>query len=486
MPGIVSLDQGSSSSRALWVDGKGRIRQRAQFPLGTRYPAAGFVEHEAEEIWNSQKRALEQVLSKGRTPDSLAIATQRSTVLFWDARTGRPAAPAMSWQDGRAQEDIRPIQFQRDLQEWVHARTGLVLTPYYSAPKIAWALRHLKRVRQLADSGQLRIGPVGTYLVWKLTGGEVFAVDPTLAQRTLLFDIDRQTWDLDLVKRFGVPLKALPRILPSQADWGEARLNGQRIPIRAVMGDQQAAAFGLGVAREGEGAINYGTGAFLMLHTGARRARIPGILNSVALQDSEGRSTYLAEGTVHAVDTCFKWLKTNLGLLKDLREVDRLWKRSKRRVWCLPAIGGLGAPRWDYQTPTSFFGLDSQTRQEDLVRAVGEGIAFLLADIAHSVKEAGFVFKGIRASGGLSRLRQLVQFQADLLQIPIRLIHEKEATALGAASLAGLRFPSQKTGDLVRPRMKANDAKALHAAWQAFVHGTQQLASRLGPGVRLE
>jgi len=476
MESVVAIDQGSSSSRALRLDAQGRVLKRAQVPLRIRHPAPGHVDHDPEELWSTQNRALERVLSGHRLPEAIAIAAQRSTVVFWDSSTGKAVGPALSWMDGRSAPIVERL---RSLSPVVMARTGLVLTPYYSAPKIAWALENLPEVRGLADSGRLRIGPVATFLVHRLTRGEVFATDPTFAQRMLLLDIDRVDWDEELLRGFGIPREALPKLLPSRAQWGEVRRPGGRVPIRAVLGDQQAAALGLGVAREGQAALNYGTGAFLLLHTGSQRPRVPGILASVASQAADGRVDYLAEGTVHAAGTSFDWLHKNLGVLRGSTEVDRLWKASKRRVWCLPAIGGLGAPRWDYKTQTLFFGLDSQTRREDLVRAVGEGIAFLIADIAQAVRAGGHPIRAARASGGLSRIGSLVRFQADLLQAPVLVSSEPEVTALGAARMAGLDVPAGKRERRVEPGMGAAQAERLHKSWGAFVEGAQRLSQAL-------
>ena len=272
MDNVIALDQGSSSSRALRFGRRGRITGHAQFALKSSMPAAGWLEHDPDQLWSSQKKALQAVLSDGGRPEALAVAAQRSTVIFWDASHGKTAGPAISWQDGRAAALIQPLQ---RLQPMVHDRTGLYLTPFYSAPKIAWALKNNDAVRRLADAGRLRIGSVATYLVWKLTEGEVFATDPSHAQRSLLFDIDRLAWDQELCGAFGVPRDFLPEIRPSGGDWGGYHWKGARIPIRAVIGDQQAAALGLGASSEGEAALNYGTGAFLLLNTGEKRPRIP-------------------------------------------------------------------------------------------------------------------------------------------------------------------------------------------------------------------
>ena len=280
---VIALDQGSSSSRALAIDSRGRVAAMAQVPVRTRYPGPGCVEHDALDLARTQERALDSVLRrlpKKASVAALGITAQRSTIVLWDSKTGKPCAPALSWQDGRAAPLVAPLL---DRQRFVHERTGLYLTPYYSAPKIRWLLENAPQVRDLAGSGRLRVGPISTYLLWRLTGGEVFAVDPTMAQRMLLLDIRSMAWDEELIALFGIPRESLPAILPTVGRWGTVVRGGRRIPVYACVGDQQSAAVGQGAQDTGEGVLNYGTGAFFLLHTGERAHRVPGLLTSVAL-----------------------------------------------------------------------------------------------------------------------------------------------------------------------------------------------------------
>jgi glycerol kinase len=483
---VIALDQGSSSSRALAVNAKGRVIARAQYPVESFFPKPGWVEHDPAELSRTLERALDDVLEK--VPKSarivgVGIAAQRSTVVLWDAKTGRPACMAPSWMDGRASEIIAPLQSR---QTEIHEKTGLYATPFYSAPKIRYLLDHEPKARALAEEGRLRIGPVTTYLLWKLTGGDVFRVDPALAQRMLLFNIQEGDWDNDMLALFNIPRAALPDVAPTTGDWGELKRKGREMRVLAVMGDQQSAAFGQGGDVEGLGVLNYGTGAFFLLHTGEKRHHIPGLLTSVAWQRKDRPTSYFLEGTVHAAGTSFEWLKT-LGLLSNSKAVDQACRKSTHRLWALQAIGGLGAPRWDYKTPTTFMGLQAKTRSEDIVRGVTESIALLVSDIVRAVRGKGLKVEHLRASGGLAKVDYLLQFQSDILQQRITRLQESEATALGAASMAaevaGMPWADDLrsgAGEIVfEPAIDEQAAAAHLSAWTVFAEGQRKLAAEL-------
>lgn len=478
---VVALDQGSSSSRAIAFDLKGRVLASARRPLKTFYPGPGRIEHDPADLLRGARAALAEVRRRlGRPPLAIGLAAQRSTIVLWDRRDGRPVGRALSWQDGRAAEIAESLADKRFA---AYEKTGLVLTPYYSAAKIAWVLRGSREARKLADAGRLAVGPVSTFLIWHLTRGEVFAADPTMAQRTLLFNLATLDWDEELLRWFDIPREILPEIRPSLGDWGRA----DGVPITAGLGDQQAAVLGLGARGRAEAALNLGTGAFFLLNVGEQPRRVPGLLSSVAFQRAAGRSAYLLEGTVHAAGTSLDWLREGLGLLGGAEEADKLCRASTHRVLSLNAIGGLGAPRWDYQSPAAFVGLTSRTRRADVVRGVVEGIAFLVGDIARTMTAAGIEIGSVRASGGLSRLDALLSFQADLLQLPVARCAEAEATALGAAALAaegaGLAalesFPRAKVERTFKPRLAREEADRLAAGWGLFVDGVRRLGVEL-------
>ena len=488
---VVALDQGSSSSRALAFDPRGRVLARAQRPVRSRYPAPGHVEQDALELSRTLESSLDAVLEalpRAVEVCAVGLSCQRSTVVLWDAESGRPVLPAPSWQDARAAGWLAPMAADRGLQEKVHAKTGLYLNPYYSAPKIRMLLEGSPEARRLAAAGRLRIGPVSTWVLWRLSGGKVFRADPTMAQRTLLYNLATADWDEELLSLFGIPRACLPALGPSTGEQACFTRRGRPLRVTAVLGDQQAAAMGQGADRAGAGVLNYGTGAFFLLHTAQEPARVPGLLTSAAWQKQGEPCSYFLEGTVHAAGTSLEWLRSNLGLLGDPRKADAACRRSRRRILALPAIGGLGAPRWDYKTPTVFWGLGQDSSQDDIVRGVVEGLAFLIADGVAAARRLGHVPTGLKAGGGLAGLDHLVRFQADILQAPIARLREREATALGAAALAAEAagrpwhpaLRAQKAGKVFEPTMKPEEAARLHAAWSRFVEVQQSLAREVG------
>jgi len=483
---LLALDQGSSSSRAVVFDLKGKVVALAQRPVKTKRPKAGWAEHDPRELASTLEASLDAVLSKLGPKDRVlgaGLAAQRSTIVFCDRETLKPVAPAPSWMDGRAAEFTAALQ---DRQGEVHGLSGLYATPYYSASKIRWFLDRDAKVRALADAGKLLCAPVSTFIAARLTGGKVVAADPTCAQRTLLMNLDSMTWDDGLLALFGLPAGILPSIHPSAGDWGVIERKGRRIPLLATVGDQQSAAVGLGASSEGEAVANYGTGAFLLRHTGPRPERAPGLLASCAPTLGALRGYYL-EGTVHAAGTSFEWLRDNLGLMKDHKAIDSAFKKSKKRVLMLPAIGGLGAPRWDYKTKTAFFGLDSQTTPDDLVRATAEGLCMLLADAAAVMTAAGAPVERARIAGGLSRSDAMMAFQADALGATLERRKEVEATALGAAILAGKaagvpdaeKLADARVEKTFSPKSDETARAKRRAEWTSFVEATQRLSREI-------
>ena len=483
---ILALDQGSSSSRAVIFDLKGKVVALAQRPVKTKRPKAGWAEHDPLELARTLEAAMEAALAKLGHKDKVlgaGLAVQRSTIIFCDRGTFKPVAAAPSWMDGRASEFVAPLQ---ERQGEIHGLSGLYATPYYSAPKIRWFLDRDAKVRALADAGKLLCAPVSTFIAARLTKGAVVAADPTCAQRTLLMNLDTTSWDAGLLALFGLSEEILPSIRSSVGDWGMIERKGRKFPLLATVGDQQSAAIGLGASNEGEAVANYGTGAFLLRHTGQTPERAPGLLASCAATTGALRGYYL-EGTVHAAGTSFEWLRDNLGLMKDVKAIDEAFKRSKKKVLMLPAIGGLGAPRWDYKTKTAFFGLDSQTTHHDLVRATAEGLCMLLADAAAVMTAAGAPVTRARVAGGLSRADAMMSFQADALGAVLERRKEVEATALGAAVLAakGAGVPgADKMADArvektFSPKSDETARARRRGEWTAFVESTQRLSREL-------
>ncbi len=472
---IIVLDQGSSSSRALAFDLDGNIRFKAQKKIALSYPQPGYAQYDGLELLKSQTDSLKEVLAKlpeGCSVRAMGLAAQRSTVVLWDRETGVPLAPALSWQDGRAQGELSRVSISNTA---IHELTGLYKTPYYSASKIKWCLENLPQVKEAAAAGKLLISPVSGFILWHLSKGKIFAIDPTQAQRTLLFNIKRLKWDSELLGEFGVSSGLLPKVAPTIGDFGKIKVEGFDIPVRAVIGDQQAALLGLGVRSENSAALNYGTGAFLMVNTGSRLVKTRGILNSVGWQEAGGKlPCYFLESTVNSAATALEWLKVKFGLFGELSEVDAMCRLSRNRLMCLPAIGGIGSPYWDFSTFTTFAGFSPHTDRNDVVRGVVEGIAYLVGDPLDIIRKKGFNITEIRASGGLSNIDWLLQFQADISGAKVLRMEETEATALGAAIGAaratGIELPDRtKVSREFIPAISDAERANLIKGWRVFV-----------------
>lgn len=470
---ILALDQGSSSSRTLAFDQKGAVAARAARALDTHRPAEGLAEFDARDMLKGQLETLKDVLDKvgPQNASGLAVAGQRSTVLFWDRLTGKPVAPALSWQDGRAVAEAQSVTMS---QESVHRFTGLYKTPFYSAAKIAWTLKNVPQAAQAAADGRLCIGPTATYIIWHLTRGAVFACDPTLAQRTLLFNISTLNWEPELLQAFGIDRAWLPQVKRSADDYGTFEYNGVRIPIRACVGDQQAALLALRVVSGGS-CINYGTGAFFMRNTGTQRHFLPGLLTSVGTSSSVS-CDYLLEGPVNACATLFAWLN-QVGFSFTTEELDALYENAKNPVSILPALGGLGAPYWDYTASPVMAGFSPHTQKADIAAGAVRALALLVADIVFYAERYGVKSGEIKVTGGLSKCRALLRAQADVLQTRLLPCSESESTACGAALLAapavGADTSSWETMRLLPPvsaSMEAEAAEQVYQQWHDFLN----------------
>lgn len=474
---LLGLDQGSTNSKAVLVDRKGKIVRLASAPLKTLRPRPGWVEHDPKAILNSQLHAAKYLIrSAGRKHkiSALGIANQRSTIILWDKNSGRPLTPAISWQDLRAADLIQPWSDHREL---IRSKTGLMLNAHYAAPKLRWLLDRTKGIRTKAEQGKVLCGTVNAFLIWHLTKGEFHATDHTNAARMLLMNLHSLTWDEELLSLFGIPPAILPRILPTSADYGTARLGGIEIPIRASIGDQQAGLLGLGAVEPGEAVVNYGTGGFFLVNTGTEPVFLPGLLTSLAWT-TPGETAYVSEGTVNAVGTLFDWVQ-KMGWIKSVDEIDRVLKSSEERIYLVPALAGLGAPHWSSHARTALLGLGPATTRADLVRAAVEGVAFLVKDIAEAIQKSRSIrIKAVTASGGGSRIASLVQTQADLLGMPILCSDVSEATALGAALLAGVGrgewgipsgLPKIQTGKTFKPRISDAEREYIYGGWKSAI-----------------
>jgi glycerol kinase len=535
------FDLGSSSAKAIRVDRRGRPAAVARRPIATRRARGGRVEHNAAAILQASLAALQEACGRGEVApgdEGLGIATQRSTVLFWDRDSGRPLTPAYSWQDRRgaafcARLAVRPrrgrprgtappatILAREDPAGMVAERTGLRLGPHYSASKLAWALAHRPGLRRRVATGRALWGTTGTFILWRLTGGAVYAIDHANAQRTLLFDIGRLAWDPELFALFGLEAlldaPAMPALVPTWLS-EEVRVEvGRRsLRLRAMTGDQQAALAGLACRRAGDVAINYGSGAFVLRNTGIEPRRIEGLLTTLvsswagtvpgALPGTGCGARFAVEGPVNAAATALDWVRRRLRLRVRTAAIDAYLGPDDgrpRRVHFLPAISGLGAPRWDPEASARFTGEVAAASPRDLLRSAVESIAMRCAEVLRAAtpprsrglaRETGGEAP-VRVSGGLTRCATLLQAQADLLQRPILVVASPDATAKGAAEMAR-HAPSEdagrargraasRAGDararagrdegarIVRPRISAREAEARYRSWTEAVYGS--------------
>ncbi len=439
---VLALDQGTTSSRALVVAEDGRVVGRGQREFTQLFPQPGWVEHEPEEIWQSTlESAREAIKQAGVVPDAIGITNQRETIILWDRETGRPLDRAIVWQDRRTTARCQALRAAGQA-EAIYAATGLVPDPYFSATKLEWLLEHKARESGVPTE-RLAAGTVDTWLIWKLTNGAVHATDPTNASRTMLFDINTLAWSAQLCALFGVPDGILPEVRPSSGDFGvtAAEHLGTAIPIRGVAGDQQAALFGQGCWSAGQSKNTYGTGAFLLLHTGAARpVGGQGILTTIAC-DSHGGPAYALEAGIFVAGAAVQWLRDGLGLLGRAPESESMARSltGNDGVYFVPALTGLGAPAWEPDARGTIVGLTRGTTREHLVRAALEAMAYGTADVLETMRGvSGAPLDVLRVDGGATFNDWLMQFQADVLGVPVERPDVIETTAMGAAGLAGI------------------------------------------------
>jgi glycerol kinase len=446
-PHLLAIDQGTTSTRAVVYDATGRTCGSAGRELTQHYPRPGWVEHDAEEIWDSVAdvvpRALADAGIEARQLTALGLTNQRETVVIWERDTGRPVARAVVWQDRRTSDFCQAHQTE---EAWLRERTGLVLDPYFSATKLRWLLDQDAALRRRAEAGQLAGGTIDSFLLWRLTGGSVFTTDRTNASRTLLLNLRTASWDEELCRFFAVPSCLLPQIRASMDDFGTtAQLpflpNG--LPIAGVAGDQQAALFGQCAFTPGEAKCTYGTGAFFLQHLGPRPLLSRHRLLTTIAASGPDSAQYALEGSVFIAGAAVQWLRDGLRLLKDAPEIEELAARSDsgQPILLVPGFVGLGAPHWVPEARGVLFGLTRGTTAADLGRATLEGVACQIVDLIDAAgRDAGERLHSLRVDGGMARNVWFLQCQADILGLPVLQAPAAEATALGAAYLAGLRM----------------------------------------------
>ena len=443
---LLALDQGTTSSRAMIFDRAGRTIAAAQKEIAQSYPRPGWVEHDPLEIWSSQQATAAEAIARanlaGDDIAAVGLANQRETTILWDRRTGAPVYPAIVWQDRRTADFCAQLKGE-GREALVTEKTGLRLDPYFSATKLRWLLENVPGARARAAAGKLCFGTVDTWLLWQLTAGRAHLTDASNASRTLLYNIHSGEWDEELLALFGVPRAILPEVRSSSEVYGvvDRHLYPAGVPIAGMAGDQQAALFGQACFRPGMAKNTYGTGCFLLMNIGERAVPSRNDLLTTVAWNVGGRTEYALEGSVFTGGAAVQWLRDELQLVRSASEVDELAASvpDSGGAFLVPAFTGLGAPHWDPYARGAWVGLTRGTNRAHLCRAVLEAIAFQSADLIGCMeKDSGLALHELRVDGGASRSEPLLQFQADLLGVPVIRPKAIETTALGAAYLAGL------------------------------------------------
>jgi len=483
---ILALDQGTTSSRSILFDHAGNPVAVAQREFTQHFPQPGWVEHDANEIWATQRATIAEVLARARARigdvAAIGITNQRETTVVWDRATGDPIARAIVWQDRRTAAHCAALRDQGH-EPLVRARTGLVLDPYFCGTKIGWLLEHVPGARGRAERGELAFGTIDSWLAWKLSDGRLHVTDASNASRTLLYDLATGDWDDALLALFGVPRAMLPRVGPSSGPIGEVVVEGRPLPLSGIAGDQQAALFGQACFAPGMAKNTYGTGCFLLMNTGdAPQASAHGLISTVAWQDADGRRQFALEGSVFVAGAVVQWLRDGLGVIAHSSDVETLAESvpDAGGVTFVPAFTGLGAPYWDPDARAAILGLSRGVTRAHIARAAIEAIAFQSAELLDAMqRDAGKPLTELRVDGGASANNLLMQFQADLLGVPVIRPRVRETTALGAAYLAGLAVGFWRGPDDVTrnwqvdrrfdPAITRDEADARMNAWRGAV-----------------
>ncbi len=483
---ILALDQGTTSSRAIVFDRHGGIVATAQQEFRQIFPKPGWVEHDAQEIWATQSNvAAQAILKAGLTATDIAtigITNQRETTVVWDRATGQPICNAIVWQDRRTAPACDRLKDRR-LAPMIRRKTGLVLDAYFSGTKLQWILNHVPGAKARARAGELAFGTIDSWLVWNLTGGQRHVTDPSNASRTMLFNIHTGDWDDELLRLFGVPRAMLPEVRSSSEVHGETTLFGGTIPIAGIAGDQQAALFGQACTRPGMVKNTYGTGCFMLMHTGEKP--VPSrnnLLTTVAWRIGD-RTEYALEGSIFIAGAVVQWLRDGLKIISSSGEVESLAAQvaDNGGVYLVPAFAGLGAPHWDQYARGAILGLTRGTTRAHLARAALEGVAYQVHDVLRAMEsDAKIRLRELRVDGGACANNVLMQFQADVLGVPVVRPRVAETTALGAAYLAGLGVGFWKDQREIAaqwqadrqfvPAAKASVRKKLLAGWNKALH----------------
>ena len=481
---ILSIDQGTTSCRALLVDQQGVIKGISQQEFKQIYPKPGWVEHDPEEIWDTQNKMIQQVLEQsGVTSDQLlaiGITNQRETAVVWEKHTGKPVYNAIVWQDIRT-ADICEEMKRSHLKEYVNSATGLVIDSYFSGTKVKWILDHVEGAREQAAAGNLLFGTIDTWLIWKMTEGKDHKTDHTNASRTMLYNISEMTWDQKLMDYLGVPENMLPEVQPSRSVFGSMSIDGVSVPICGVAGDQQAALFGQACFGPGMAKNTYGTGCFMLMHTGdSFSLSSNGLLTTLACSGSD-QPQYALEGSIFIAGAAIQWLRDGLKIIESAPETEAMAESVKEAfdVYVVPAFAGLGAPYWDMYARGAIFGLTRDTGRAHIAKATLESLAYQTKDVLEAMeKDSGLHLKALNVDGGAVANNYLMQFQADILGVSVDRPEIIETTAMGAAYLAGIQIgmwseddvtERRRTDKMFTPVMENDLRDQLYLGWKKAV-----------------
>ena len=491
---ILSLDQGTTSSRAILFDNEQNILCVQQREFEQIYPHQGWVEHNPMEIWSSQYGVMNEVIAQsGVDPRDIAgigITNQRETTILWDKNTGRPVYNAIVWQCRRTASLVDELLKTPGMADYIRENTGLVPDAYFSATKIQWILNNVPGAREKAEAGELLFGTVDTWLVWKLTGGKVHVTDRTNASRTMLYNIRTLDWDDTLLKAMDIPRSILPSVKDSSEVYGYTNIQGVDVPVAGIAGDQQAALFGQGCFAPGDVKNTYGTGCFLLMNTGKEIYQSKnGLVTTIAIS-LNGEVEYALEGSVFVGGAVIQWLRDEMRFLNDSRDAEYYARKvpDNGGVYLVPAFTGLGAPWWDMYARGAIVGITRGTKREHIIRAAQESIAYQVADLVTAMEnDTGIPLTQLKADGGASRDMFLMQFQADIMNRSVRRPAIRETTALGAAYLAGLAVGVWKDQEEIKglwacdtmyhPQMEDATRQKLLAGWHKAVGRSQNWAN---------
>ncbi len=486
---ILALDQGTTSSRAILFDRNSTIVNVAQQEFTQIYPKPGWVEHNANEIWQTQLKVAQEVVQKQKISASdiaaIGITNQRETTLIWDKNTGEPIHNAIVWQDRRT-ADICDALTAAGQTDYIRKNTGLVIDAYFSGTKVKWLLDNVDGARAKAENGDLLFGTIDSWLIWKLTGGKQHITDYTNASRTMLYNINELDWDDYLLKQLDITKQILPTVKPSSEVYGHtvSYLFGSEIPIAGIAGDQQAALFGQACYTKGMAKNTYGTGCFMLLNTGEKPVQSKaGLLTTIAC-GANGEVNYALEGSIFIAGAAIQWLRDGLKIIDSSPDSEYFSSKvpSTDGVYVVPAFAGLGAPYWDMYARGAIFGLTRGTKKSHLIRATLESLAYQTKDVLDAMeKDSGVPLKALRVDGGASANNLLMQFQSDMLGVPVERPKVIETTALGAAYLAGLAVGFWQMSDInqnwqlderFEPAMEISKRNQLYKGWQKAVKRT--------------